>query len=138
MLTHHRAILWAGLTGTSLLVLGGTFYTVSRVWSSSFTQTLEVMVASPFVGLWMLSPLLYATRPSRAPDSELGAPVVDRWTDLVVVAVAAVAYVWTFVVEPLGFGLELGLGAVLVAVSVPAVQWAVIAGAGMVGSRMGG
>jgi hypothetical protein len=129
-------VLWTGLAGTSLLVLGGTFYAVSRVWASSFTQTLEVMVASPFVGMWMLSPLLYATRPGRAPDAERGASKSDQWTDILLVAVAAVAYVWTFVVEPLGFGIEVEPGALLVVMSVPVIQWGVIFGGGMMGSML--
>ena len=136
MLVHHRALLWAGLAGTSVLVLGGTFYVVSRVWANSFTQTLEVMVAAPFVGLWMLSPFLWATRPGRGFDPDVGASKTMQWVDVLLVGVAAVAYLWTFAVEPLVFGLEPGLEALLVVVSVPALQWTVLVGAGAVGSAI--
>ena len=138
MLTHHRAILWTGLTATALLVFGGTFYGVSRVWANSFTQTLEVMVASPFVGLWMLSPLMWATRPGRTPDPDEGAPAIDRWVDVLVVVAATVAYGWTFAVEPLVFGLDPGPGAWLVVVTVPVVQWGVLGGGILVGSKRRG
>jgi hypothetical protein len=133
MLAYHRALLWAGLGGATLLVFVGTFYAISRVWASSFTQTLEVTVAAPFVGLWMLAPFLWATRPGREPDSELGASKVTRWTDVLLVTVAVIPYLWTFAVEPLVFGLEPGMEALLVVVSVPGVQWIVLGGAAVLG-----
>jgi hypothetical protein len=132
MLAYHRTLLWTGLCGTALLVFGCTFYAVSRVWASSFTQTLEVLVASPFVGLWMLSPLLWATRPGteRLPDGEAGRSA--RVAGVLLVAVGAVAYLWKFAVEPLYFDVEPGLEALLVVLWVPATQWAVLGGAAAV------
>ncbi len=88
------------------------------------------------VGLWMLSPLLWATRPGRQEDREAPPSNVTRWTDVLLFVVAALAYGWTFVVEPLFFGLEVGLGALVVVVSVPAVQWGVLLGAGALPSAV--
>lgn len=128
MLTRHRAVLWAGLCGTALLVLGGTFYGVSRVWASSFTQTLEVMVAAPFIGLWMLSPLLWVTRPGTEPDDDAEVVKASRVAELLAVGLGASIYLWMFAVRPLALDVALGMEALLVAVAVPGLQWTTLGG----------
>ena len=59
---QREAILALGLVGTFLVVLSGVWSLASRVWSTSFTQTLEVMVAAPFLAVWVLAPLFWAVR----------------------------------------------------------------------------
>jgi len=124
--TLHRAILGAGLGGTSAFVLAGVWFMVSRVWADSFTRSLEVMVASPFMALWVLAPMLWAVRPKRLPETEAPGNGLAFWGDLLVVGGATAAYLWEFVARPIFFDVPLGTGSLWYILLVPAAQWAIL------------
>jgi hypothetical protein len=123
----HRAILGAGLGGTSAFVLAGVWFMVSRVWADSFTRSLEVMVAAPFMALWVLSPMLWAVRPRRLPEPPEPEDGLVFWCDLLVVGVATVAYLWEFVWRPIVMGVPLGTASLWYVLIVPVAQWGVLA-----------
>jgi hypothetical protein len=133
--SFHRAILGAGLGGTSAFVLAGVWYMVSRVWADSFTRSLEVMVAAPFMALWVLSPMLWAVRPKRlpAPPAPEGPPLF--WGDLLMVGGATVAYLWEFVWRPIFLDLPLETSSLWYILIVPAAQWAILGVFGALGGR---
>jgi hypothetical protein len=122
----HRAVLGAGLGGTSAFVLAGAWFMVSRVWADSFTRTLEVMVAAPFMALWVLAPMLWTVRPKRLPEPEEPEDALTFWCDLLVVGVATYAYLWAFVARPVFFDLPLGVESLWYILIVPVAQWAIL------------
>lgn len=131
----HRAVLGAGLGGTSAFVLAGAWFMVSRVWADSFTRTLEVMVAAPFMALWVLSPMLWVVRPKRLPEPPEPEDAASFWCDLLVVGVATCAYLWAFVARPVLFDMPLEVGSLWYILIVPAAQWAILGAFGVLRGR---
>jgi hypothetical protein len=135
--TFHRAILGAGLGGTSAFVLAGTWFLVSRVWAESFTRTLEVLVVTPFMALWVLSPVLWAARPRSAPEPDEPEDPLAFWSDVLMIGVGTCIYLWQFVALPVFFRLALGTGSLWLILVVPAVQWGILGVAGALGRVRG-
>ena len=131
----REAILVVGLVGTFLVVMGGIWSLASRVWSTSFTQTLEVMVAAPFLAAWVLAPLFWAVRPgARRTDGQDETP-----TSLIIaittVALGATGYGVEFVLRPWWTDTRLGASAVYAVLLVPCAQWAALVIGGVLESR---
>ncbi len=123
-------MLWVGLAGSFVFVLAGTWMLISRVWSLSFTQTLEVAVAAPFLALWVLSPIVWAARPrAEAPESRHDT-VISFLAALLLVGIGAYAYIAEFVVRLMVFDIDLQVSSLLLVLKVPALQWAVLGIAG--------
>ena len=122
----HRAILGAGLGGTSAFVVAGVWFMVSRVWADSFTRSLEVMVAAPFMALWVLAPMLWAVRPKRLPEPPAPEGSALFWGDLLMVGGATSAYLWEFVWRPLFLGVPLGTASLWYILIVPVAQWGIL------------
>ena len=131
----HRAILGAGLGGTSAFVLAGAWFMVSRVWADSFTRTLEVMVAAPFMALWVLAPMLWAVRPKRLPEPPVPEGATLFLGDLLVVGVATAAYLWEFVARPVFLDVQLETSSLWYILIVPVAQWTVLGVFGVMGRR---
>lgn len=129
---QREAILALGLVGTFLVVLSGVWSLASRVWSTSFTQTLEVMVAAPFLAVWVLAPLFWAVRPGARRTDGLDEHRAAVQVAIVLVGLGTVGYGSIFVVHPLRTGEELGLSALYAALGVPLLQWLTI----VVGTRV--
>lgn len=128
----HDGVLWVGLGGTVVLVLAGFRMLLSRVWAASITQVLEVGVASPFLGAWVLSPLLWVARPRGASPGSRGGDLTSLLAVTLVVGLGAYAYLPEFLLLPVVFDAELGLDSLLLALIVPAGQWVILAAAGIV------
>lgn len=126
----HRGVLWFGLSGTAVFVLFGFWTLVSRVWAASFTQTLEVLVVGPFLGGWVLSPLLWAARPRRESQSPEGEAVISFLAVALVVGLAVYAYVPEFVVLPVFFDVQPSLESLTLVLVIPAAQWVILGMAG--------
>lgn len=129
---QREAILALGLVGTFLIVLGGVRSLASRVWSTSFTQTLEVMVAAPFLAAWVLAPLFWAVRPGARRTDGLDEHRASVLVAIVLVGLGVVGYGSLFVAHPLITGEPLGVWALCAALGVPCLQWVTI----VVGSRI--
>jgi hypothetical protein len=128
----HHGVLWIGLGGTVTLILAGMWTLVSRVWAASFTQTLEVLVAAPFLTAWVLSPLLWAARPRREPPSSRGDAVVAAITVGLLVGVAVYAYLPEFFILPLFFDAPPQVESLTLVLVVPGSQWVIVLMAGVV------
>ena len=124
----YRGVVTGGFVASLAFVAAGTWFAASQVWARSFTQTLEVLVAAPFVAAWVLSPILWVAWPRAAPDeaSQDIDPVVVTAGMLVVVA-SAYAYVPEFVILPWVYGVPPGMESVTTALVVPGVQWMILA-----------
>jgi hypothetical protein len=107
-------------------VLAGAWFMVSRVWADSFTRTLEVMVAAPFMALWVLSPMLWVVRPKRLPEPPEPEGASWFWGDLLMVGSATAAYLWTFVWRPVVLEIPLDAAALWYILIVPAGQWVIV------------
>jgi hypothetical protein len=129
-----RWMLWVGLSGTLGLVVLGLWTLVSRVWAASFTQTLEVLVVSPFLAAWVLAPVLWAVRPrDESPTSQVDAVVSATGAGLLV-GVAAYGYLPDFVVLPVFFDVQPGLDSLMLVLIVPGCQWGILALVGAIRS----
>ncbi|MDH3208212.1 MAG: hypothetical protein OEO79_16540 [Gemmatimonadota bacterium] len=138
MHTFSRGVLWTGLVGTLVFVLVGLWMLVSRVWAQSFTQTLEVLVAAPFLAAWVLSPLLWATRPRREEERSQDDVLVAAIAGGLVVGLAAYAYIPEFFILPIFFDAEPQLASLRIVLMVPGGQWAILGGAAIVRSLQRG
>ena len=130
--TQRETILALGLVGTFLMVLIGVWSLASRVWSTSFTQTLEVMVAAPFLAAWVLAPLFWAVRPGARRTDGLDEHRASVLVATVLVGLGVVGYGSIFVAHPLMTGRPLGMSALYATLAVPGLQWMTIA----VGNRV--
>jgi hypothetical protein len=124
---QREAILAAGLVGTFFVVLGGVGSLASRVWSTSFTQTLEVMVAAPFLAAWVLAPLFWAVRPGARRTDGLDERPASVLAAIVLVGLGVAGYGSIFVARPLMTGEPLGIPALYTALLVPGLQWVTVA-----------
>lgn len=131
-----RGVLWTGLVGTLGFVLVGLWMLVSRVWAQSFTQTLEVLVAAPFLAAWVLSPLLWATRPRGEHEPSHEDPLVSAIAGGLVVGLAVYAYIPEFLILPIFFDAEPQLSSLRTVLMVPGGQWAILGGAAIVQSLL--
>lgn len=123
------------MVGTFGFVLVGLWMLVARVWAQSFTQTLEVLVAAPFLAAWVLSPLLWAARPRRELEASEGWPedeLVSAIAAALVVGLAVYAYLPEFLILPLFFDAEPQLASLRIVLMVPGGQWAILGGAAIV------
>lgn len=132
--TLHGPVVLVGLLGTFVFVLVGVWVMVSRVWAASFTQTLEVMVAAPFIAAWVLAPMLWEARPrSEAWSSDVDA-LISFIAASLLVSVAACAYVYVLLIRPLLLDVELQASSLMLVLIVPGVQWVIIGIAGAIRS----
>lgn len=124
----RQGVLWVGIGVTTILVVFGLWTLVSRVWAASFTQTLEILVASPFLAGWALSPLLWAARPRRDPEHRDGREdeVVSLVVVVLMVAVGALVYVSELFVRPMAFGAQPNGRTLALVLAAPAVQWVIM------------
>lgn len=129
------AVLAGGLIGTFALVLAAVGSVASRVWANSFTQTLEVMVAAPFVAAWLLAPLFWAARPRRTPDEETRDELLELRVAIALVVVGAAGYLYGVAIGPrLTDEDPLWVSGVALLV-VPVMQWGVLAIGAALASR---
>jgi hypothetical protein len=129
--TCRRGLLWTGLAGTFVLVLVGYWVLISRVWADSLVRTLEVLVAGPFLGMWILGPALWAAWPRRGSSrSNAADEAIGLGAATLLVGAAAYAYVPEFVILPFFLDVRLGVDSLILVLVVPAVQWAVLGVAG--------
>lgn len=120
-----QVVYWIGLAGTIGFVVAGAWILVSRVWGVSFTMTLEVFVAVPFVTAWILSPLVWAVRPDDEYEPRERNEVISLVAAVLVVGAGAFAYSSDVLVLPLFYGVDFRTEA-LTALLAPAVQWGVL------------
>ena len=121
----HGIVLFIGLSATGLFVFAGLWRLVARFWAVSFTQTLEVMVASPFLAGWALAPLLWAARPQR--DTGKGmARHPALLAHALIVGVGLASYTWFLLLRPLAVDGELDRVSLSLVLLTPAAQWGIL------------